>query len=352
MKSLFIASISEYAGKNLVALGIARKLISQGKKVGYFRPIGIFPIEIDGVLTCEDCVFFKKVLGLTDPLSIICPIVITRELIDQAYGQKINGLKEKIVSAFNEISKDKDIVVISGLGNLSHGNFLNLNEVELIKIFSSKVLLVDKCSGQEHESVDAFIQAKEILKENLFSVMFNRVPKARLDYFKAKVIPYLEKKGIGCLGLIPEDPILGSVSVEDLTEVLSGKALSAKDKLNTMVEKFMIGAMNVESALKFFRQTPNKAVITGGDRSDIQLAALETSTKCLILTGDLYPSHNILVQAEEKNVPVIVVPYDTLTTVDRIETLLGHLSIRSESKVQRICEVVEKYLDFEKVYSL
>lgn len=49
-----------------------------------------------------------------------------------------------------------------------------------------------------------------------------------------------------------------------------------------MVEHLMIGAMDVDSALTYFRRKPNKAVITGGDRPDIQLAALETSTKCTI----------------------------------------------------------------------
>ena len=37
----------------------------------------------------------------------------------------------------------------------------------------------------------------------------------------------------------------------------------------------LVGAMSVESALSYFRRKPNKAVITGGDRADIQLAALE-----------------------------------------------------------------------------
>jgi len=45
----------------------------------------------------------------------------------------------------------------------------------------------------------------------------------------------------------------------------------------------MVGAMGQEQALNFLEVKANKAVITGGDRADVQLAALETSTKCLIL---------------------------------------------------------------------
>ena len=89
--------------------------------------------------------------------------------------------------------------------------------------------------------------------------------------------------------------------------------LCAGDKLDQLAEHFSIGAMNVDAALRFFRRVPNKAVITGGDRADIQLAALQTSTRCLILTGDLYPNERILTRAEEMGVPVVLVSQDTST---------------------------------------
>ena len=64
-------------------------------------------------------------------------------------------------------------------------------------------------------------------------------------------------------------------------------------------------------------------MITGGDRPDIQLAALETSTKCLILTGNLHPSPIILNRAEELGVPMILVGQDTMTAMQTIEKFFG-----------------------------
>jgi BioD-like phosphotransacetylase family protein len=112
----------------------------------------------------------------------------------------------------------------------------------------------------------------------------------------------------------------------------------------------MIGAMNMDSAIRHFRRMPNKAVITGGDRADIQLAALETSTKCLILTGDLYPNDVILGRAQEKGVPVLVVRSDTLQTVDACDKLFGHLSLNSERKLHRVEEVSETEISFQRIY--
>ncbi len=56
----------------------------------------------------------------------------------------------------------------------------------------------------------------------------------------------------------------------------------------------------------------NMAVITGGDRTDLQLAALETSTTCLILTGSISPDpliedlKTLLIQAYHGNLPLEV----------------------------------------------
>jgi len=76
--------------------------------------------------------------------------------------------------------------------------------------------------------------------------------------------------------------------------------------------------MTAEAALSRFRKQINKAVITGGDRTDIQLAALETSTTCLILTGNLHPSPLIVKQAEEFGVAILLVPLNTIETVETV----------------------------------
>ena len=94
----------------------------------------------------------------------------------------------------------------------------------------------------------------------------------------------------------------------------------------------------------------SKGIITGGDRPDIQLAALETDTRCLILTGNLYPNDIIIARAEERNVPIMVVPRDTLTVVQQVEDIMGTLRIRDERKTNRAIELVNAELDFPILY--
>ena len=45
MIPIFIASTKSSSGKTFIALGLAIKLIGQGYKVGYIKPIGKTPVK-------------------------------------------------------------------------------------------------------------------------------------------------------------------------------------------------------------------------------------------------------------------------------------------------------------------
>jgi BioD-like phosphotransacetylase family protein len=136
-----------------------------------------------------------------------------------------------------------------------------------------------------------------------------------------------------------------SSAIAEIAEALDGTVLSAPDQLDSAVESFMVGAMGQEKALRFFRRKANKAVITGGDRADVQLAALETSTRTIILTGNMPPSRTVLARAEELGVPMILVDTDTLTAVERLEGLLGRIHLHDEAKAARIRALFERDVD-------
>jgi BioD-like phosphotransacetylase family protein len=117
------------------------------------------------------------------------------------------------------------------------------------------------------------------------------------------------------------------------------------------VETLSIGAMNVNSAMEFFRRRRNMAVVTGADRTDIQLAALEASTQCLILTGAGDPLPQLISRAEELEVPLLKVDHDTLTTVGVIENAFGQVRLHESVKATYAFRLVEEHCDFERLFS-
>jgi len=349
MIPIFIASVSPFSGKNLICLGLGLKFKKDGYKVGYFKPVGFSPVVVEDILTDEDAVFLSKTLEVNEPLQSICPVVLTDDLLRRLTSGEDLHIKQKMMTAFHQASKEKDIMISRGLGRLSGGTSLHFSELDFIKESHAKVIFIDKFQSYI-DTLDGFIYASKMLGNQLLGVVFNVVPSSKLNYTREILVPFLKKNGITTLGIIQKDPILSAVPIREIIASLNGKVLCCEDRVDELIEHFMIGAMNVESALSYFRKVSNKAVITGGDRSDIQLAALETPTKCLILTGELYPNASILGRAQEVGVPIVVVRADTANTLEVCENLSGYASLHDKSKIRRAAEVVEREIDFKTIY--
>ena len=107
MKTLVIASIYDYSGKTMVALGIGKRLQMDGFRIGYMKPFGRYPTTVNNIVVDSDAAFMCDVLELGDPLEFVSPVIITRDIIARAYRGENLHLDEKIIQAYEELSRDK-----------------------------------------------------------------------------------------------------------------------------------------------------------------------------------------------------------------------------------------------------
>ena len=350
MVPIYIGSTKGYSGKSLVSLGLALKMKEDGFNVGYMKPYGKIPVVEKGILTDGDVDFMKKTLGLPDSISNLCPVVFSHDLIAEAISGKGKDQFSAVMQAYKGVSKGKDVMLVGGARDMHDGTMLGISGLKLVKEMEAKVIIVDPFDGDA--CLDCILALKLTLGERLIGVVLNRVHPEGMDYLRNMVSPFLERHGIVLFGLLPSDKLLNSITIRQLSESLGGSVLCCEDRMEELVENFSIGAMDVDSAIKYFRRIPNKAVITGGHRSDIQLAALETSTKCIVLTGDLLPNSLIISKAKLSGVPLVTVKHDTLATVEILEGMLGKARIREENKVARARQLMDTYFDYAKLYRI
>ena len=348
MVPLYIGSTAGYSGKNLVTMGIGARLKRDGLRIGYFKPLGTHPARVGDTITDEGARYIYEVLKLDDPLELICPVVMTHDLQMTGYGRDIPGLEAKIVKAYRRLSEGKDVMLVGGAGNVYTGAFLGVSQVKLIKKLGWNVLLIDKYEGEF--CLDCILAARDALGKRLIGVVLNAVTLEYRRDVEELVMTFLRRKGIEVFGALPQDDVLAAIKVEDIAEGLSAKILCAHDKLDGLVKNFLIGGMQVDKFMEYHRKAPHNAVIVGGDRSDVQMVALEGSTECLILTGDLYPNDLILARAEERGVPVMIVRDDTYSVAQKIQRLGSRLRLKEPEKVTRAIKAVDTHLDFGLLY--
>lgn len=345
MIPIFIASNAGYAGRTLLALGLSQKLLEKGYKVGYIKPLGKTPVQQGNSVYDADALFIAETLDLAEPSSVISPFVQTYESQTLLLSGKIPDVKKKVLSAFDTL-KDKDFVIISGAGDLFDGSLIGLNALTLLDDLKATFLMIEPWRGET--SADSLYGAARLLGARFGGGVINKVPANAVQHVKETVRPFLEKKDISIFGVFPRDPALEAVSVRELNDILNGTILCCPDRIDEYVENFSIGAMDVDSALTYFRRMPNKAVITGAHRSDIQLAAMETSTACIILTGGLTTNDVVIGKAQSKGIPIISVVDDTFTTIDRIEGSMGKSNIREKRKVERVKTLMSAEFDLDR----
>jgi BioD-like phosphotransacetylase family protein len=264
-------------------------------------------------------------------------------------GDDGTNFPARLQSAYEKIADGRDVVILEGGCNLREGYLVDLPTYRVTEMLGAEAVVVVKYND-DLQVLDDALTAQVRLGDALLGIVLNSIPRQRMPFVQELVRPALEERGVPVLAVLPQERLLLSVSVGELADFLNGRILCCEDRLEELVEHLMVGAMSVDSALTYFRRKPNKAVITGGDRPDIQLAALETSTKCLVLTGNLQPSPIIIGRAEELGVPMLLVRQDTLSAVEVIERFFGKTRFHQEKKILRFEEMLEDRFDFERLY--
>ena len=320
MVALYIASSENAVGKTMLCAGIGRHLMDDGKKVGLLKPL------VTDSKTSEaadrDAVFMKGILALKEPVQQLCPV-------------------KSVKDAYDKVSKDKDIIIVEGNG-------LDKASHEIVEALGAKVIVIEGYSNQatKAQSID---KCKEF-GNLLLGVVANKVPRNRLEQVRKETSAEFGKAGMDILGVLPEDRTLLALTVAELAENIQGKTLNHSEKSSELVENVMLGAKAVDPGPEYFSRKTNKAVVVRSGRPDMQLAALETPTTCLVLSGDTPPIPSVLYGAETGNVPIISTETDIDSIVAGIEDALSKSRFNQEAKLARLAELLEEHFDFQALY--
>lgn len=339
----------EHFGKTAFCVGFAQMLMDEGLKVGYFKPFSWNNFSYEGIRTDEDVVLMKKLLNLREEVNIISPIQLGYYYLEKLHNMDKGMILETIDKNFRNISEGKDLMIVEVLRDIFFGSSVGLSTIEIAKRLGLSILIIS--STHQDASVDAIAAQKEYISQkgvSLLGLVMNSAAAVDIDRIKRVYMPILEAKGVKIWGIIPEKTEMRKPTGLEIKEFLNAEVLACEEKLgDVIVENYLIGAMSPDTALKYFRASPRKAVITGGDRPDICLVALETDTSLLLLTGNIHPSPIVLNRARERGVPVLLVPYDTYSTVNMLQDIAGKIKYKDEKRIKLAKQLVAENVDWK-----
>ncbi|SNR45764.1 phosphotransacetylase family protein [Halorubrum vacuolatum] len=342
-----VTATGEHTGKTAITLALARLAADRDGSVGYMKPKGTRLRSNVGKTLDEDPMLAREVLGLDAEMHQMEPVVYSPTFIEGAIRgtENVEALHERVREAFDELAADRDRMFVEGGGDWTTGGVVDLTDVDVAELLDARVVLV--ADYETPGDLDEVLAAADAFGDRFAGVIFNKVSDSAFDSLDRDGIPFLESKGITVLGAIPRKKELAGVTVADLADEL-GAELLTDAPTDGFIERFLVGAMSGDEALRHFRRARDAAVITGGDRADVQAAALDASgVVCLVLTGGHRPSGAVLGKAADAGTPVLGLTTDTVTAIDRIESIVSGGRTRDERTVDTMAELLAAHVDVD-----
>lgn len=350
MKSLFVMGNPD-SGKTGIVLGLALKFQELGYNVGYFKPVDNGRRTISGKIPGGDAVLMKSVLSLDTPVGLMNPIKAGPDYLNKMSRDE-NSLDE-IKASFTKIAQNRDLVLVEGAVFPHALAAIGLDSITIAKELGCSAITTVKASDDNTLDLAVFYNRYLTdLQIPCLGTVFNNVPRQMASKVEGVFKPLLQETGFESRGIIPSHPEISSPTVSEYQEILGGEVLVGHEHMDRIIEDIVVGAMTTESALTYLRRAANKAVVMGGDRSDIALSALETQTSVLILTGGLYPDVKVLARAEEKGVPVLLTHQDTFMVVELLGRAFRHLKPDDKAGINIARENVNRYCDWQSILDL
>ena len=327
MPALYVTSAEKGSGKTAICAGLGKQLFTKGKKLGFFKPV---TSTAGSTATGDtDAQFMKEFLFLSEPTDLLRPVISSN-----------NNLSAGIKEAYAKVAQGKDIVIIEG----SSEQYPAAHQIAAA--LSAKVVIVEAYSNELLKSADSYKR----FGQSLLGVVLNKVPKTRMEQAQTEAAGKLAKAGVNLLGVLPEDRSLIALTVGELAESIQGEILNDANQSSELVENIMLGALGLDPGPDYFGRKDNKAVILKSERPDLALAALQTSSRCLVLAGSAKPDPMVLNTAKDKNTPVIIAKDNVPATVAKIEDALVKTRFNQLKKLPRLVEIMEQHLNTQKLY--
>jgi hypothetical protein len=310
---LLVTSLAPRVGRSALAVAIARRLVGDKRKAQLLR--------------LRD--------GSDDDATATADAQMFASLPELRWQERTASLDEAEALVRKSSRKKATLIVEAPAGPGGE---------EALRRLGARAVLVSR--GDPADGLEPLAAAARSLGELLVGVVATAAP-GRPEAAAGLLI----EKGLPCLGALPEDRTLASPRLGEVAQALEAEYLVEPEDSERIIEYFMIGSIAHDPGQAYFARREDKAVLTRFEKTDLQLAALNTPLACLILTGGQQPSPYLFDRARSGEVAVLLTARDTVGAMHAVGELYGATPFGGPRKVQRMGELVEEFLELPALLS-
>ena len=208
-KYLYVMGAGSGAGKSTVCMGILAQLLASGyapNKLAYIKPVTQCIAKQTVALFCE-----HAKIPCLDIGNLVFRKGFSRDFID-GLTKRSDELTADLLASIHRIGKDKDVVIIDGVGDPSVGSVVGVSNVDVALSLPCSVIFVGKPGiGAAIDNTVlcvSFMQNKGLTN---IGIIYNKIPLADIAEIKKYVTRRLPE-------LLPDITLLGFVGKEQIVE--------------------------------------------------------------------------------------------------------------------------------------
>lgn len=359
VKRVFVAATRQNDGKTTTCLGLFGALRKHFQAVGYIKPIGQRFIEIEGLMIDEDSFLFDSVYDIDIPVEAMSPVAIDATFTRRYLTKPDDSLKliaDKICRAFDRAAYQKVFCLIEGSGHAGVGSVFDMSNAHVARTLGSKAIIVAEGGiGKPVDEVALNLALFEKHGVEVIGAILNKVVPDKMELVREYATIGLERLGVPLLGVLPVQRELAWPNLHQIVEEVNGRWLNGRDRTSiARIQRVMIGAMTARSIIDHLQ--PGVLVIAPGDREDILLAAVATSSLSggsgvagIILTRNVLPHPKLMEMISRTSIPVVICDDESYTVASRITSMTVKTQPGDTDKIPLIQRLVEDHLDLEKL---
>ena len=317
MAVLAVVSDTPGAGKTALSAALAHLANNSGKTASVYKPVG--PAEDPDVAAYEN-LLSQRMNGAA------------RLTEGESLTESIAGIRASAAA----LAESNSLVIVEVSSALPESDSVRLVEA----LDATVVAVVGYRPDLRGPDVAGAVAA---YGGRLAGVVINGLTRYKGHDTESRLLPSVEGAGVSVLGVIPEDRTLLGITVAEIADYLGGRNITDVDEMDRLVEHFQVGGLGLDRGTDYFDLLERKAVVVRGDRPDIQMPALRTPMACMMLTMGIEPIEYVLYEAEEQEVPIILVPQDTIPAMELLHGIHERARFDHPDKLARFTKLLKEH---------